>query len=534
MTYYDTVIKDTPIGLWRLDGDFVDATGRGANATNTGAFVRGIPLVDGPTQSFRSDSGGSTITVPFAYAQAGQEDIPFSVEVWYYSKATNAKIMAHGGTNTDGINLVNGAIQFSVRLSTGLVSVSWKPPFLTKHHVVGVYTGSSIELYVDGEVRAKYEFSDAEKAAPFALTEASNVLTHNTLITLQAIATYNFALPIQAIKRHWQAGNRCSGTSIARQLYAGRHIDLSTRTANILSQKFWNEDNWNLGFSTATTGTKLSSAVDDAGVYLSSYWTDTFELEGSDGVDGVQLEYEGQGVFTVEASIDGVTWAVVPNGKRVPAIFEGSYLVNKILSIRVTFTAGSYGEVSWIHATGFRDRTVFSPPMIPVTRPANSLVYPDKEMNLLDERSGIELVGSGSTLSIGPNSEEGALPVKSLGFWYYVPTGGAFTSIGFTATVVYENGVAVTPATKFDRWFYLVYTNTAGYTNPITIVGNQLKIAHITLWEETLTAAQVANIFKSFTGYPTIKSTSVDSMGVITDPDASIYANDWSISKAGV
>lgn len=531
MSYEYQVLKDLPKGLWMLEDNLNDHSGRNVAATlvsgTSSAFIP--PLVYGATRTMDLATGTAVVSFPFNNAQTGSERQPFSIETWVLPKGTSDTSLANGVNM--GIYNTSGLLEFRLPLTTGTVSISHRPKVTKKLHIVATYTGKAMNLFVNGKLEASYDFTEAQLADTFNFS--GTTLSHGGSGSRQAVAFYDIDMPVQVVKKHWEVGNKNAGSKIAAQLYGGRYIEVSPRTSNIFGQKLWSADNWVKGTYDCKITDVLSSAVDDTGAYLASSWKDTFELSaGGTNIDGVQIDWESKGTVTVEISVDnGANWYAATNTRRVPIITSGFNPTGKSLAVRVTFTAGVYGEVSQINLTGFTNRIINTSAQLPASRPANSTVFPLKEMNLFDDTTEMNFTGA---LSIGPNTEDSAPPVKTLNFWYWIPSGTVAVAGMGSLTGFYENGLSSAIVIKQGIWTMCTCIQSAGTSSAITITGGGIKLAYVSIWPDVLTAAQILTMYRSFLGKNTIVSSTTDSLGTITEGDAQLYANDWSISKAGV
>lgn len=530
MSYSVEVVKDTPNGLWILDDSLDDYSGRSVDATvETGSFsATGQPLVYGASRSMQV---GSTplLSFPFVYGKPGEERQPFTLEAWVLPSTNTAKVLSHGGTDTDGLYLNSGAIQFSIPFAAGEARVTYTPPFRIKMHVVGVYTGESLQLYVNGDLKDSVLLTDAQKVSAIVLDDDDDTLYHGQNIMLQAVATYQFALEQPKIVNHYKIGNTSTNSTQAAQIYNGWLVDISPKTVGLFHQKVWLD--WTRGYYTCTVNAEgLSSGIDSVtGLPIASKWEDSFELDaGGTSINGVILSWEGQGTFTVETSLDGITWTTATNGKRIAAITSGYNPTDKILMIRISFINGVYGHFNSLYGVGIKSLTVNTPTTFPITIPSSTLISPSKEVNLFDYNSGFEFSGG---MSLGPNTEDDAVGYKSIGFWYYLPSGSVTTN--FTEEDAYINGEPLSLTWVNNRWTYVVLTSSTPHTTAITISGTNLRLSNISLYDTELTEDQVNTILSAFTGVSTIVSSESSTAVTITDSDASIYAADWSIAPAG-
>lgn len=526
MSYYSEVIKDCPDTLYMCDGDFLDSSGHGVTAGIVGSpDYTAVPLAAGASHSMRMASG-TYWAVPFPYLETGNERHPFSLETWFYPVAATSILLTHQYDYQDGLAWYSGSVWFAIRLSGGTyVRTQYTPESTRNMHIVGVYTGERLELWVNGVLRDSVELSDAQRADTFYTQPLPGYLYGgNTASLQQGVATYYRALTPLQIRNHYNAGKSTLTNEQASGMFSGVRERISNVTANLFLDKQYNtKSEWMEGFGSAIITDSISSPIDTTGAYVAGAWDVGIPLDhGGTSVEGVTLNWDAKGVVVVYSSMDGITWDVATPGLRIASVTPGFNATGKTLRLRVTFAGGSYGEVFALDVRGYKTNTVTSATR-PITLPAYSLLNDENQVLDYDSFTGATVSG---TLTIGATSDD--QEYRTISFWYRLYTGTITTNV--TPTTFYENNVARAYRAIVGEWCHAVLIIPVK-SDALTLAMNG-SIANLTLYDTALSAAQVDSIYKSFTGIP---STSVDASGTvgISTPTVAMYANDWSITGAG-
>lgn len=215
-TYEDLVRSDVPVGYWRL-GDpgrllAADSTGHGLDGTYE-AGVTGIPGAIAGDADEAAHFGGTGVVVP-AYAALNLAG-PVTVEAWARSSGPGsfgylvAKSDFHG---TLGYALYTGGsatLRFFVGMGGSRITpdtgFGWDGAW---HHVVGVYDGVSVSLYVD-----KVLIASAPASGPIS-DSTGRGLTFGRYNDggfafagdLDEVAVYDYALSEDQIHAHYNKG----------------------------------------------------------------------------------------------------------------------------------------------------------------------------------------------------------------------------------------------------------------------------------------------------------------------------------------
>ena len=219
-TYAEIVRADRPASYWRF-GELEaslgarDELGVADGKVLTGVSTKAAPAIAGdPDPAFAFDGAHGAVVLPSIYNFEGRH--PFSIEVWIAPAPGGPQIQRicnhRIGPLHTGWRLVRdqpGRVTFE-RWSGDLLlgGVSAAVPVGIYSHVVARYDGATIELYVDGALRAAAP--DAHDIAPFTqalVWGAANVGDLDFFAgSLDEAAIYDDALPPERIAAHHAAG----------------------------------------------------------------------------------------------------------------------------------------------------------------------------------------------------------------------------------------------------------------------------------------------------------------------------------------
>ena len=159
-------------------------------------------------------------------------DNDFSLEVWFHPKTLTNSTPIFAKEDDTGIYWDNGNIKFKV----DSYIINYTVPQLNKaYHVVGIYTGSSIKLYVDGSLvstlsTGKIKFSSQ------SLTFMCGPSNNNEYFLVDSPAIYRYSLNDLQISNHYFRAQTNSESQIV--LPDGGKIFKATSKHQEISEKF--------------------------------------------------------------------------------------------------------------------------------------------------------------------------------------------------------------------------------------------------------------------------------------------------------
>jgi hypothetical protein len=360
MSYRLKVIKDSPIGFWMLDESLsssvaMDYSGCNNNGSYTGSPATNIlPLVPGGGSGTKI-TNAAYITFPITnnyytststpgMATKYSSDNDFSIECWVHQsiESTSKTTLFADNTNKVGLYWDRGDIVFNVSQND---EVRYPVTYSKRSmHIVGVYSISSISLYVDARLVAtkslSSEFKFTNTAIAFTAGPTSNV---SDSFIVDAPAIYRYSLSPQSVLSHFNAG---SVSSSAIQIVApDQGILFSGTDASIRAQFQYSypiNRRW-------TEFLDENTYYDEAAGYISFYNTytsvaKTFIMEDffmvPSGIPYVtsKVEWRNDLNISVESSVDGLAWENCTNGMPLPQYTKDSFSLTGLVYLKITMT----------------------------------------------------------------------------------------------------------------------------------------------------------------------------------------------------
>lgn len=432
----------------------------------------------------------------------------------------------------DGLTIDGTVVSFTTKyLNSGECRASYDLQIPRRFHAVGVHTSEKNSLYIDGELVAETELTEAQKTDQFVSTDAylySGQSSSSMRVAVNSIGIYATALSGEAIARHYATGNSHVPRDSIPSQFGGVRIPLSQSAADVfLSQTWSSDDDWNSGYLVDTT-------VEDAqlrprlvsGISVPGIWENVFPLDsaGVTSIYGVNMLWDGEGAI-VSASLDGTTWETAERGKNLTLIPAGFDPTDKELYVRVSFVGGIEDDPSFIDnltITGFKTE------LVPVAdREVNVEGYVQNDYEPVELRDDFGLrLPRGKKLTI---SNANAFSPQTIEIW---AKGSISTNIGSAS--VYSFGTGATMPQP-GEWQNRTYVLAAPTTSDIVITSNddEVVIGQIVLYPEAKTAAQIKEIYDAYVGVPRFTVNDSSTIGIAESPEATtIYDYDWSISAS--
>jgi hypothetical protein len=213
--YYSKILKDSPVGFWKLDETSGDVAYDFSGCGNNGSYVGSInsvqvPLVPGGIHTNKI-TNTQTISFPITKDFSGQtgiggfgiektEDNDFSLELWFHPKMITSLTPILADQDGIGIYWDKGNIVFKLESER----IDYCTNYQNKSfHVVATYEPGVIKLYVDAQLVASKNINPIEFTNE-SLIIKSGPCNMGEFFLIDAPAIYRYALNIDQIKTHYQ------------------------------------------------------------------------------------------------------------------------------------------------------------------------------------------------------------------------------------------------------------------------------------------------------------------------------------------
>lgn len=534
--------KREPLGLWQLDDtppyqDYSGYNRVGDTVAGSTASTSSYPLVSGASRSAVFDN---THRARFATPvfNRGQESINFNLEAWVRPVGTAGpqKVLSHDSAY-DGI-IINGTqVSFVIKYATAEDAICTADLVVSKGaHIVAMYTQHRIALLVNGVEEDYWEMTEAQMKDQFVVTDGylyTGESASSQKVQVNGVGLYGNPSPL-IYQQNFQAGRRAIPQVSIAPKHNGTILNMNGGDSDLyINTVYHDRDSFNNGVinNVAIDDDKIYPVYDlDTGLSEAGTWTCgiNLDLQGDTSVYGATVMWSGSGIV-VEGSLDGSTWTALEKGKLIPMFTPGSDPTGVELEVRVSFAGGSANDYSYLESLriiALRDVTITSTALRSITTAAPVVPMSDSEPIVQQFDNGVRL--NGGTVTIGTDTSTVPAVTRTLELW--VKNDGGQPSSSFTGTV-YENGVAGSIDVDPDQWSLIHIVNATGTSLPITVTG-QVTIGQATLYETALTAAQIAEIHKAYSGYPKIRIE--DSSSINAAPaaiEADVYGHTWAIKQ---
>lgn len=352
MSYYLDVIKDSPIGLWKLDESSgsvaYDISGCGNHATYIGQIVKmGMPIVSGGLHTNKIDNSnyiqftmskdfsGTTGTGGFGTHDTYDND--FSLESWIHPKTITSLTPILADASGIGLYWDNGNIVF--KLESERIDYSVPNPNRVVH-VVGVYSVNSMSLYVNGVLVAAKPVSIRFTNTSVSLVSGPALSGEYFLIDSPSV--YRYSLSQESILSHYRNlflnnEEQIVLPDLGELFKAGeRYQEVETKYV-YPAQVAWDTliyDNDALSYSKINNSIYLNSGY-TSGEFVEDLVLNITKDYVSSKIDWVAST--GVSVYVSEISESG-PWEPCVNGSSIPGFSQGSnFSSNKLLYFKFVF-----------------------------------------------------------------------------------------------------------------------------------------------------------------------------------------------------
>jgi hypothetical protein len=379
MSYKDSILADNPISFYLLDEvpsstflsytqiinqyatyqelldnfstynqlsglPIIDYSGNGHDGTALAASSKEVmPLV---STSIRGTEVLSDTQINVRFHNIANKYYPkdsFTLEVWAKVPSPRLEYLNVLGdpSNNIGIFYQNGDIVFKIYNN----EVRHKISYNKAHHIVAIYTKTSMSLYVDSVFANSISLTNflfTNESSAFSIGPANDYL----YFIADSAAAYRYPLTQEQIKSHYSSGiNKIKYKEIISQMNAKSFSLYSSKINPRLAYRYpsitpWTEvveddnlisDNQKeIRFQkTLLPATKQISFIDD------------FYIDSSYGITSSNLSYDSDiDNITVEFSLNGASgWEVAKNNFPIPFFNKNDGVTSGQLFMRVTISS---------------------------------------------------------------------------------------------------------------------------------------------------------------------------------------------------
>lgn len=396
MSYYLKVLKDNPIGFWKLDeqsgSTAFDSSGCGNNGSYIGqVYYNSLPMIPGGKNSSKitnssyinfpitKDYYGSTAKGNFADKYSSDND--FSLEVWTYlnvpevgnfniydggnvsassqevidggdpattiftstidgEQIVDTEIVIFGDSANDiGIFFKEGNVIF--KLETELLFYSAKE-FLRSMHIVCTYSKTSMSIYINGNLAASKPLTNFLFTNESISLKSGPIGNEQYSILIDAPAVYRYALNSEQIKSHFNSTNTVSPIQIVDpdqgQLFLtdDNNIKKPFIYSYPLNKKWSNFYDENLIYDQLEDYIYILPTEQNQEKIVTIY--DQFSLPENLNLISSKIEWYGTQGISIEISVDGINYIECTNGQVLPyhEIGEDRFVESRIVFVKIT------------------------------------------------------------------------------------------------------------------------------------------------------------------------------------------------------
>ena len=359
MSYQLKVIKDYPIGFWPLDESSgttaADISGCGNNATYVGSPATNmLPIIPGGGSGTKI-TNAAYITIPTSkdfygssvsngLANKYSSDNDFTLELWVSPSIQSSNFTTLFADVAEDIGLYweKGDIVFKV---ADTEQIRWAVTYTKKAmHIVGIYSVSSISLYIDGTQVANKSIDPNFKFTNTSLDlQIGPTSDAGDSFVVDAPAVYRYGLNSASINRHYNDANYYIQPIHVVNPEEGVLFSCSDRTNRIdFSYTYGVDATWD-------SFTDSNTYYDDKGKYIGFIPSATSESKSfviddflfipmESGFTNSKIEWRNELGISVQTSVDGSSYLDCVNGEAIPQYKKGNFNTSGLLYIKITMS----------------------------------------------------------------------------------------------------------------------------------------------------------------------------------------------------
>lgn len=340
-TYQD--LKDNGVSYAAVSGlPIIDYSGNGMEGyAITSSEIEVLPIVGAGVRGTEINEYSDIKLKALGVATNKKPDSPFSIEAWFSPSPYDLDeyLIVGDATNNIGLFYKNENVIFKCSEDE---YVFYKVSKSQVMHIVGVYSKSTISLYINGSLVSQKDIGGQLRFSNPLFDLTIGPANGGMKFVIDSVAIYDYELDESACLRHYKAGYK--ETKYSQIVYSDGGIFFSM---NLLTIK--------PSFSYRYPGKKLLSEMVSGDAYYnprynrvefqktelpetkSFVFEDRIYITGPENIVSSRISY-GQDVdnILVEVSVPGQEWATCTNNAPLPYYNKNENMNSPILDIRIT------------------------------------------------------------------------------------------------------------------------------------------------------------------------------------------------------
>jgi hypothetical protein len=298
-----------------------------------------MPLISGGSRGTQIMSDTSVHYIAQGIASEYYQDDSFTIEAWCLLPSTESNITIVGDTSINsGLFYENGNIVFRIGSQKIEHTVSSEEAL----HLVGLFQGRSISLYVNGILvdslsMSGYKFSNTNLDFKTGPADGKFII--------DCVGFYKFNLSEEQIKRHYLEGIKEINSSQIVNVDSGYMFSMNSFSIkpkfkfSYPESRSWSEVAQD-GISVSADGSYLYFPKTTESVSAEYSFTDSFIVPDYLNISTSQIYWsENLSGITVEVSIDGTVWRECQNGSPLPYYNKNDNDIADLIYLRVTMSS---------------------------------------------------------------------------------------------------------------------------------------------------------------------------------------------------
>lgn len=571
MSYHLKVIRDYPIGFWKLDESSGSTAFDNSGCANNGTYYGGLdssilPLIPGGA-SGNLINNTKYITLPTSknyyasnvgggLADKNSSDNDFTIEVWVSQNITTSNRTTIFADATEGIGLFyeNGNIVFKILDNEIIYTLNNTKKAI---YLAATYSVSSMKLFVDGYEVASQQLNSFKFTNTSLLLSIGPTSSINDSFIVDAPAVYRYALSPNKIRDHYidgisvvnpyqvviSKGGYFFPTNEENLLKAFVYELLPSKMQTLIDANTYYDSNYNF----------ISFYKSDTSESKESFFYDIVNVPVNLGIISSKIEWQADKGVEVFVSEDGINYEPCTNGSFMP-FYNKSVIVNpgllyikirlyssdaskylpKLSSLKIKFYSDKdlYSQNYGYKISSSYEYSVCSFNYPPLLRFKNDGIQTSQSNGFNISSSNIRTIEFFFT----PSSLSATTLISSSGLNLSWNGSGSISKTGISE--FYVNGVSKTSTSTISSVFapgmlYLVTIVTSLPVNsPIefNLSGPSNMYNNIALYETEFSQVNILDNFNSYISRPAVTS-SPESLG-LTDSGSSYYDDEYIVIRS--